>query len=151
MLDQREERDRLAQALNGGEAGWNDDEPAVVRATMDQLFREYFAPGRSGHDKAGRLIEVVSQALAAVDRPGDAAKAETLISAALGVGDQDLERISPLDRFQLGALVVSTAAGVLDLEEADVDAVLREAERLTFEQGFHPLRVPRGRAALQRP
>jgi hypothetical protein len=147
MLDHREERDRLVRTLNGGSAtGWNDDEPAVVIATMDLLFRRYFSPDRMSNDKVERLIEVVNQALVSVDRRDDSAKAEALISAALDAHDHGADQIPPADRYQLSGLVVCTASSILGLEEADVNGVLREAERLAFEQGFRPPLVPRDAA-----
>lgn len=147
MLDHREERDRLVRTLNGGSAtGWNDDEPAVVNATMDLLFRRYFSPDRMIHDKVERLIEVVNQALVSVDRGDDSPKAEALISAALDAHDHGADQLPARDRYQLSALVVLTASGILELDEADVNGVLREAERLAFEQGFHPPLVPRDAA-----
>jgi hypothetical protein len=44
MLDQRDERDRLASTLNRRVAGWNDNEPAVVEAAAELGLLCYFRP-----------------------------------------------------------------------------------------------------------
>jgi hypothetical protein len=45
LLDQRELRDQLRVTLNGGEAGWNYDEPAVVEAVCLVALRRLFPAG----------------------------------------------------------------------------------------------------------
>jgi hypothetical protein len=42
MLGQRELRDQLVKTLNGGNRGWNDDEPAVLKAACALIARRYF-------------------------------------------------------------------------------------------------------------
>ncbi len=140
MLDQREERDRLVHTLNGGSAtGWNDDEPAVVEAALE-LVLQYFNDDQVG---IGELAGLVSAALAADHRQDDGPKAAALINAALGADASGADQVARMDRFRLNMLAATAASAKLQLEEAGVDAVLREAERLAFERGWHPPLVPR--------
>lgn len=147
MLDQREERDRLVRTLNGGSAtGWNEDEPAVVEAAIELLLNRHFGPG-SDPEALGELIELVSAVLVADNRPLDVPKAEALVDAALLDDACGADQVPRLDRFRLRMLVVVAAAARLNLDEADVDAALREAERVAFERGFHPPLVRRPKSA----
>jgi hypothetical protein len=45
LLNQRGERDRLLPMLNGGQSGWNYDEPGTVEAACEIAVRRYFPRG----------------------------------------------------------------------------------------------------------
>lgn len=146
MLDQREERDRLVRALNGGSAtGWNDDEPAVVQAAIELVLSRYY--GSRAEDPGGLegLIALVNEALVADSRPHDGEKARAVIQAAAGDDTRGIEMVARMDRYRLRAVTVALASAQLELSDADVDSVLRAAERVAFERGFHPPMVPRRR------
>lgn len=42
LLGQTELRDRLRPRLNGGDKGWNDDEPAVAEAACELAVGRFF-------------------------------------------------------------------------------------------------------------
>jgi len=150
MLDRRQERDRLLATLNGGSAaGWNDDEPAVVQAAFELVLKRHFDE-YPDEVKLSELLELVSATLIADSRTSDAPEAGDLIRSALG-GDSEPEATLPrLERFRLQAVVVGLASMKMQLGETEVDAVLRESERVAFERGFHPPLVPRGRHGAER-
>jgi hypothetical protein len=72
-------------------------------------------------------------------------KAEAVILSATGDYSRGIEKVPRIDRYRLRVVTVALASIMLELSEAEVDSVLREAERLAFEQGFHPPLVPRTR------
>jgi hypothetical protein len=146
MLDQREERDRLVRTLNGGKAtGWNDDEPAVVQAATELVLSRYYS---SSDQELGGLIALVNEVLVTGNCAKDIPKAEVVIHSAVGDDTPGIEMMR-VDRYRLRALAVGLASAKLELSAADVDSVLREAERTAFEQGFHPPLVPRGGGSLE--
>ncbi len=148
MLDQREERERLVATLNQGRAGgWNDDEPAVVEAAANLILHRYYGSGDPDPEALGELVEIVSQALLADNRPSDVPKAEAVIRSDLGNDTDDGGEVARVDRFRLRAVVVGLASAKLELGEAEVNSVLRESEWAAFEHGFKPTLVPRPRSA----
>lgn len=150
MLDQRDERDRLVAHLNGGSsAGWNDDEPAVVQAAIDLVLKRYFGPGHPDPAVLEELLDLVTSALTADKRPQDAKNAEVVINFSLGKDSHGVDEVARIHRFRLRAIVVALASEKMDLGDADVSALLREAERLAFERGFQPTLAPRGRFAAR--
>jgi hypothetical protein len=137
---------RLVRTLNGGSAtGWNDDEPAVVQAAIELTLSRYYASSDQQSGELEGLISAVKRALAADNRSGDAPKAEAVILSATGDDSHGIEMVPRIHRFRLRAVTVGLASIMLELSEGEVDSVLREAERLAFEQGFHPPLVPRTR------
>jgi hypothetical protein len=147
MLDQREERDRLVRALNGGSAtGWNDDEPAVVQAAIELVLSRYYGSRAADPSGLESLVTPVNEALVADSHPDDVEKAEAVIHSAAGDDTRGIEMVARIDRYRLRAVTVALASAQLELSDADVDSVLREAERVAFEQGFHPPLVQRRRA-----
>jgi hypothetical protein len=152
MLDQRGERDRLVRTLNGGSAtGWNNDEPAVVEAAAELVLRRYLGPGEPDPDKAGSLAHAVTAGLGEIKRPLDAHHADAVIRSALGMPSPVFDALKPGDKYVLRMAAASIASVTMELDEAAVDELLREAERLAFERGFHPPLVPRGRSAAGQP
>lgn len=52
VLEQRDLRDRLVKSLNGGQGGWNNDEPAVIAAACQLLASSSLmapTPSKSPH------------------------------------------------------------------------------------------------------
>ena len=144
MLDRQDERDRLVRTLNGGSAtGWNDDEPAVVEAAAELVLGCYFGPGEPDPEKAASLAHVVTVALGAIDRTLGEQDADAVIRSAVGGPSAHFDALKPGDRHVLTTLVVGVASAMMDLDEAAVDELLREAERIAFERGWHPPLVPR--------
>jgi hypothetical protein len=152
MLDRRDERDRLVRTLNGGSAtGWNDDEPAVVEAAAELVLRRYFGPGEPDPDKAASLAHAVTVGLAEIKRPLGEQHADAVIRSALGAASPGFDALKPGDRHVLRGAAVSIASAMMELDEAAVDELLREAERLAFERGWHPPLAPRSRVRAERP
>jgi len=150
MLDQRELRDSLIVTLNGGRAGWNDDEPAVVEAACELMLREYFGP--AGPDAAAlqRLSVEVRDGYAADKLPVSQEDAEAVIRVALGKAEGVGGTVHRGHAYRIRAMVATILAARLGMQDVAVDAVLREAERVTFERGWHPPLVPR-RAGAEHP
>jgi hypothetical protein len=147
MLDRRDERDRLVGTLNRGSAtGWNDDEPAVVQAAAELVLRRYFGPGEAVPDKAASLAHAVTAGLGEIRRPLDEQHADAVIRSALGVASPAFDALKPGDKHVLRGLVATAASVMMKLDEAAVDELVREAERITFERGWHPPLAPRGNA-----
>lgn len=147
MLDQPDERDRLVATLNRGSAtGWNDDEPAVVEAAAELVLRRFFGPGEADADRLWWLASVTRLGMAEISRPLDEHHAEAVIRSALGEPASGLAALKPGDKHVLRGTAVTIASINMDLDEAAVDDLLREAERIAFERGWHPPLVPRGRS-----
>jgi hypothetical protein len=153
MLDQRDERDRLVRTLNGGSAtGWNDDEPAVVEAAAELVLRRFYGTGIADAEEVTRLASATCVSMAEVKRPLSQQHAELVIRSALGETAAGYDALSSGDRFLLQMAVTSLASIRMELDEALVDEVLREAERIAFERGYHPpLVLRRGGSGAERP
>lgn len=147
MLDQRDERDRLVATLNRGVAGWNDDEPAVVEAAAELVLRRYFGPGQPDPELARSLAYAVTAGLGQIRRPLDERHADAVIHSALGEPSPVFDALKPGDKHVLKGTATSIAAVMMDLDEAAVDELLREAERVAFERGWHPPLASRGKFA----
>ncbi len=152
MLDRPDERDRLVATLNWGSAtGWNDDEPAVVQATAELVLRRFFGPGEAESDKVSWLASAACVSMAEIRRLLDERHAEAVIRSALGEPAPGFDALTPSDRVVLQGAVASLASINMDVDEASVDELLREAERVAFERGWHPPLAPRGRAGVEGP
>jgi len=99
---------------------------------------------------AGWPAGAVSVGLSEISRPLGEQHADAVIQLALGAPSPGFDALKPGDRHVLSGAVVSVASAVMELDEAAVDELLREAERLAFERGFHPPLVPRRRSGAER-
>jgi hypothetical protein len=143
MLDQRELRDKLAATLNGGSRGWNDDEPAVVEAGCELVLRRYYGPAGADEASVAWLATALREAFAADKRPIDEHQVQTVIRAALGDTTGDLGTDVSGDAYRVRAVVAAFLSVRMSLDAAAVDEILREAERVAFERGWHPPLAPR--------
>ena len=151
MLDRRDERDRLVRTLNSGNAiGCNDDEPAVAEAAAELVAQRYFGPDEPDPGKVARLTDAMAAGLDEISRPLDRRDADAAIWSALGAPSPGFDALSPGDRHVLRSAVVTVASVVMELDEAAVDGLVREAERVAFERGFHPPLAPKRRPAAER-
>jgi len=139
MLDQRELRDKLAKTLNGRAQRWNYGEPAVVQAASELLARGCFGPVPNDEEVAW-LAGLICRAVAE-DRTVDAQTAEAVITSALG--STDVAEVPSDDRFVILTVLAGFLSTWLDLDQATVDKLLGEAERMAFERGAHPALAPR--------
>jgi hypothetical protein len=55
--------------------------------------------------------------------------------------------LMPEDAYRIRVVVAAFLSVRLGLDGAAVDEILREAERVAFERGWHPPLAPRGSAA----
>ena len=102
LLGQTELRKRLEDQLNGGEDGWNYDEPAVVEAACELAVRDFFPP-----DVDVREITQIALAMqAASTRLPGALKIAAVIRAALGNADVGIDDINPPQLMHIRAAVV---------------------------------------------
>ena len=148
MLDQRELRDQLTATLNGGRrTGWNDDEPAVVEAACELMLRRHYGPEGPDDASVRWLAALAREAFAADRSPIDEHHAQAIIRAALGGTTADLSMMRSGDSYRVRGAVAAFLSVRMGLNESAVDEVLREAEQMAFERGFHPPLVPRGSAA----
>jgi hypothetical protein len=141
LLGQQELRDQLATTLNGGVKGWNDDERAVAGAACELITRRYFGDEPTDEeisDVARMIMEATAGEKEAVSQQNAAA----VIRSALGE-TIELSGIRPGQLYLARTTTIYFAAKKLRLPAGEVDALLREAERVAFERGWHPALAPR--------
>jgi hypothetical protein len=136
LTHQPELRQALVPGLNGGKAGWNDDEPAVVQAAAGLLLRRYLG---SACDQQA-VTAFVSQITAALTpRPEiDPAKIETMIRVALGDSQVTANGITPGQQLGNCLLAATMACNKLALTNDAIDQVITDSERIACEQGWNP-------------
>lgn len=148
FLRQHARRDELRDTLNRGVDGWNYDEPAVVQAVFETVMRRLF--GRDRDDQA--IAEFAGKVRAVMDGEPevDQGTAEALIQTALGDPGADAG-INPGQRYVLQALLAGCGVFIMGItDEATVNEIIAEGERVAFEQGWKPplARVPAARRRL---
>lgn len=136
FLRQRELRKELQSTLNGGKPGWNDDEPAVVELAFETVLRRLFGDAYDASDITN-LVDILRSATEG-DPPVDQVKAAALIRETLGESVPAVGDIDPGQKFVLRFMLAGTAAFVLDLDEAAVDEIITDSERIAFERGWKP-------------
>jgi hypothetical protein len=146
MLDQRELRDSLTVTLNSGRPGWNDDEPAVAEAACELMLREFFGPAGPDTAAVQRLSVEVSHAYGADKLPISQQDAEAVICASASRANAVAGTVHRGHAVRISSTVAAVLAVRLGMGDAAVDALLREAERVAYDSGFHPALVPRGRS-----
>lgn len=135
-MRQPELREQLGLTLNGGKTGWNDDEPAVVEAACELAVRRFFP-----QDYDVRAITAfVSELRAATgnDPPVEQLKTEAVIRSALGEADVATGDITPGQKYLMRGRVTGLAVGKLGLNEAGIDQLITDAERVAFGRGWRP-------------
>jgi len=138
MLGQRELRDQLAKTITGRAQRWTYGDPAVVQSASELLARGYFGPVPSD-DEIAWLAGIISQATAG-DRNIDQRTAQAVIRSALGPAD--LAGITSDHRLLVLGIMVGTLGPWLKLDQATVDTLVGEAERMAFKRGAHPSLAP---------
>jgi len=136
LLRQTELRDRLHPKLNGGDKGWNDDEPAVVQAACELAVARFF--GTSYDVRAITAFVAELREATANDPAYDQLKTEAVIRSALGEQDVDTAGITAGQKFSIRLMVLTLAFGKLGLSEANVDHLITDAEKIAVERGFDP-------------
>jgi hypothetical protein len=128
---------RLTHKLNGGEKGWNDDEPAVVEAACQLMVRRYFSSYR--HVSITALMSDMRDRIAKQRTPSRQEDMEAVVRDALdestAAAPSDIKR-SELYRIR-GAVTVNIA-DILRLDFEAVDQLVVEAERIAVARGYRP-------------
>jgi hypothetical protein len=136
-MRQNERGNELRTTLNQGKPGWNDDEPAVVETAFNMIIHNLFD---SGYD-ARHIREFVEkiQTVMGGEPPVDQPKAEALIGRVFGRTDVHEGEINAGERFLLQGLIASCAVYMMGIDdEATVNEIISESERITFERGWKP-------------
>lgn len=136
VLDQRELREQLRLTLNGGKAGWNYDEPAVVEMVFRIAARKLF-PTDPDAQAITELVADMRSQIHSVAPPGQR-ETEALILAAFDDQKVNLTHIPASEVLQAHGAVVIMAKLRLGLDEAAIDQMIVEGERTAFEHGWHP-------------
>lgn len=143
FLGQRELRDRLKLTLNGGDPeGWNYEEPFVAAAVCEIAVRKLFRAAPDAQavttfvtDMRGRIRSTAP--------PGQEV-CEAVIRDAFRDPGVDFTHVSSAELFHAHIAVAGMAVRTLRLDEAAIDEMIAEGERLTFEAGRHPPLAPPG-------
>jgi hypothetical protein len=139
-LVQRELRDQLVESLNGGQAGWNDDEPAVVEATAQIASRKLFPTGADTQQVAA-LVARMRELIAARNpelKPTVQEVTEAVIHRGLGNPEVDLSQFRKLDVLHAHGAVIAAACSKLALADDAVTQMIVDGEQLAFKRGWHP-------------
>ncbi|MBO0806844.1 MAG: hypothetical protein J2P32_00880 [Actinobacteria bacterium] len=130
-------REQLRSTLNGGKkTGWNDDEPAVIEAGCELAVRLFFP-----EDYDIRTITAfVSELRVATGNypPLDQLKGEAIIRSALGEADVVIGDLTPAQKLNMRIAVTALVTGKLGLDEAAIDQLIADSERIAFDRGWHP-------------
>jgi len=133
---QPELREQLRPTLNGGKAGWNDDEPAVVAAACELAASRFFTEDCDVRAVADFVAEL--RLATANDPPLDQLKTEAVIRAALGEADVVTDGITAGQQFLMRTLVLGLLTARLQLDEAAIDKLIIDSELIALERGWHP-------------
>jgi hypothetical protein len=127
----------LQLKLNGGsEAGWNDDEPAVVEAACELAVGRFFGTEYDVRDITAFVAELAEATERDLTR--DQQKTEAVIRLALGDRDVETTGITAGQKYFIRIVVVALVVGKLGLREADVDQLITGAEKIAVERGWNP-------------
>lgn len=137
MLGDRELRDQLAGTLNRGQPGWNDDEPEVVVACCELVLRRVW-PDTPGQADIAWLSSSLQASLADDKSPVRAADVEAVVRAAIHGQDERPAKVSRENTTRICGIVAASLSVINCLADADVTDLVKEAERITFDRGWHP-------------
>jgi hypothetical protein len=133
-----EARRALAGRLNGGQQGWNYDEPAVMEAACELAVRRFFG---SGYD-VREITAAVSWMRSANQDRGRTShgqlEMEAVIRSALGEPDVDISGIIPPVLMEIRIAALGYAILKLGLSQPDIAKLIVEAENVAFKQGWNP-------------
>ena len=92
ILRDKELQEEMRRNLNGGNPGWNSDEPAVVELACQRFLRLLFAKEDAAHSIAEflYLVELSAAANTPIDRP----KVEMLIREMIGEPNSGAKEIT---------------------------------------------------------
>jgi hypothetical protein len=137
------ERDRLAGQLNGGEPGWNEDEPGVLQAASELAARRYFGPKANVGEIAATAAQIVEAERRGADLAGrggglpDKSYVQAVITSASGNHDPGLQNMPPRVAFEIRGAFIIFVVMTLDIM-FELDTLICDAEALAFERGLSP-------------
>jgi hypothetical protein len=140
MLDRRDLRDQLGKSLNGGQGGWNNDEPAVIEAVSQIASRKLFPDGDDVAEVSAfvtRMRELVRAHTPDAKLPGHE-ETEAVIRAALGDRNIVLSRFRNQDPFEARIAVISGARSKLALADETITQMIADGEDFASDRGWHP-------------
>jgi hypothetical protein len=142
LLNQQELRDRLRLRLNGGKPGWNHDEHFVVGSVCEVAVRKLFPAGPDIREVTAFVTDMRSR-IHSTTPPGQHV-CEAIIRDAFRDKSVDFTNVSLGEMMHAQVAIAGTAVLNLGLDEAAIDEMIVEGERLAFNDGRHPPLAPAG-------
>lgn len=136
LLNQPQLRGPAPPHAERWKGGWNYDEPAVVEAVSAIPARKLFPAGLDTQAISAFVSDIRSR-VHSTTPPGQP-EIEAVIRVVLGDPDVVVSHIPHLEIFQAQVLVAAAACRRLGLDEAAIDQMIAEGERIAFVQGWHP-------------
>lgn len=136
LLNQPELQKQLGVTLNGGKADWNYDEPAVVEAVCVLALRRRF-PSGADPQAITAFVSGVRNRIHSETPPGQR-ETEAVIRFALGDPDVRVGHIPTLELLLAQYVTAAEACIQLGLDEAAINQMIIEGERVAWEQGWQP-------------
>jgi hypothetical protein len=137
LMRDHERRDALRTTLNRGRPGWNDDEPAVVGAVFEIVMRRLFG----SENEVGSVTDFVDKVRTLLEGAPhvDRLKAEALIREATGEAGLNVNGINAAERYLSQGILAASGVFVMGIvDEAAVNEIIAEGERVAFERGWAP-------------
>jgi hypothetical protein len=142
LLNQGELRDRLGLTLNGGKPGWNHDEHFVVGSVCEVSVRKRFPAGPDTQEVTAFITDMRSRIHSTT--PPDHDLCEAIIRAAFRDRSVNYTNVSLVQMMHAQCAMASMAVLNLGLDDAAIDEMIVEGERLAFDGGRHPPLAPAG-------
>ena len=134
LLNQQELRDRLRLTLNGGEPiGWNYDEHFVVGTVCEIAVRKLYPAGPDIQEITAFVADMRSRIHSTT--PPDQHVCEAIIRDAFRGQNVDFTDVSAGEMFHAQGAITGMAVRNLGLDEAAIDEMIVEGERLAFDAG----------------
>jgi hypothetical protein len=129
-----EEREHFLRQINGGVAGWNDDEPGVVEAASELAARRYFGPRASPDQVTELATQIQDRAASTLLQKPDV---ETVIRYATGDHTAVLRNIRPSLVLTIRGAFIFFVLMKLDIM-FELNKLICDAEAIAFERGLKP-------------
>lgn len=126
---------RLAQYLNRGVKGWNDDEPAVVEAACQLAVRQFF--GAYHHVPIRDFVADMRDRISKQKIPPAQEDMEAVIRAAFD--DSAFSgNIRRGELLNIRTAVIGNVKDILCFGADDIDRLVRQAETIAMARGYNP-------------
>lgn len=128
---------RLAQQLNRGERGWNDDEPAVVEAACELAVRRFFGPNGSGIPVRD-FVSDMRRRISMLKTPPSQKDMEAVIGSALDNNSPAPTNIGRGELLNIRSAVTVNVSDLLKLDRNAIDKLIFAAEQTAIKRGYRP-------------